>query len=37
MTLFTNRDLNRLAVHSTMHQLAWAIISAFSLMIESTR
>jgi DHA1 family inner membrane transport protein len=30
MTLFTNRDLNRLAVHSTMHQLAWAISSAFS-------
>jgi DHA1 family inner membrane transport protein len=30
MTLFSNRDLNRLAVHSTMHQLAWAISSAFS-------
>jgi MFS family permease len=30
MTLFTNRDLNRLAVHSTLHQLAWAISSAFS-------
>jgi hypothetical protein len=30
MTLFTNRDLNRLAVHSTMQQLAWAISSAFS-------
>jgi len=30
MTLFTNRDLNRLAVHSTKHQLARAISSAFS-------
>jgi hypothetical protein len=30
MTLFTNRDLNRLAVHSTLHQLAWTISSAFS-------
>jgi MFS family permease len=30
MTLFTNRDLNRLAVHSTMHQLAWVISSGFS-------
>jgi len=30
MTLFNNRDLNRLAVHSTMHQLALAISSAFS-------
>jgi len=30
MTLFSNSDLNRLAVHSTMHQLAWAISSAFS-------
>lgn len=30
MMLFTNRDLNRLAVHSTLHQLAWATSSAFS-------
>ena len=30
MTFFNNRDLNRLAVHSTMHQLALAISSAFS-------
>jgi hypothetical protein len=29
MTLFTNRDLNRLAVHSTLHQLAWTIASTF--------
>ncbi len=30
MALFNNRDLNRLAVHSTLHQLAWTISSAFS-------
>ncbi len=29
MTLFTNRDLNRLAVHSTLHQLAWTISGTF--------
>src|SRR5580700_10445767 len=30
MTLFSNRDLNRLAVHSTLEQLSWGISSAFS-------
>ena len=30
MTLFANRDLNRLAAHITLHQLAWGICSAFS-------
>ena len=30
MTLFANRDLNRLAVHSTLEQLSWGISSAFS-------
>jgi hypothetical protein len=30
MMLFTNRGLNRLAAHSTTHQLAWPISSAFS-------
>jgi DHA1 family inner membrane transport protein len=30
MNLFSNRDLNRLAVHSTLDQLSWGISSAFS-------
>jgi hypothetical protein len=30
MTLFSNRDLNRLAAHSTLEQLSWGISSAFS-------
>jgi hypothetical protein len=33
MTLFTNRDLNRLAVRLTMRQLASAISSAFSAVL----
>jgi hypothetical protein len=29
-SLFANRDLNRLAVHSALQQLAWGLLSAFS-------
>ena len=30
MTLFANRDLNRLAAHSTLLHLSWAIFGSFS-------
>lgn len=30
MALLANRDLNRLGAHTTLHQLAWGVSSAFS-------